>query len=906
MFVNTCNSFPESPLNRRAFLLSETATLWSGIVWSSILYSDSETKTFNQLARCILRLAVIQVGSCRFAREPQMRVQNQNSLAKHTRRELIALLLGSLACAVVLTVSLSDQPRPSVAGVETSTLLLFAGLAGLSFGAFGLVLFMGFRTRRVVRAAQDETTRLRQSLLTAEAIFKAEPQVLLFWDQVDGLRIVTHTLDAVRGLPQDQGGLLKFGAWLDDVSAADLKESLDHLFAEGRPFTLYLKLRSGAHLEADGRATGTRAVLRLRDVAGTKRDLARILDQHRRLSGDLRATRALLNALPISAWLADETGRIKWANDAYVSAVEAEDGTEVYDKQIELLESRQRQRIERALERGQTFAERMPVIAGGTRSAHDVYVVSADKSAAAAAIDAGAIESVQGELDRQIEAFDRTLDRVATPVAIFGQDQTLSFYNKAYQDLWKLDPSWLNLCPSDAAILDRLKELSLLPAMADYRSWKSKLLAVYKSTNEFEDWWQLPDGRMLHVVANQRPDGGVTYVYEDISERLALESRYNALIDVQRETLDSLKEGVAVFATDGRLKLFNTALLSIWKLSRDAMDQGPHIDEVVVQAQALFDDSETWQSLKERVTAITYDRSALAGQMVRADASVIDFATTPLPDGGTLVTFVDVTASRAYERALVERNEALEAADGLKSQFIGHVSYELRTPLTNIIGFSELLASPHVGQLNEKQSEYLADISESSRTLLSIIDDILDLATIDAGGLELKRAPIKIQPVIEAAVLGVKERAGRLRLTLEISLADDVDEIVADEARIRQLLFNLLSNAVGFSKPEGTVRLSVWRRDDYVNFLIEDNGVGIPHEVQKRVFDRFESDSHGSRHRGAGLGLSIAKSLVDLHGGEIELESELEVGTKVLVRLPERLRANISSDEITQLAGVGS
>ncbi|MEM7749819.1 MAG: histidine kinase, partial [Pseudomonadota bacterium] len=128
-----------------------------------------------------------------------MRVQNQNSLAKHTRRELIALLLGSLACAVVLTVSLADQPRPTVAGYQTSALLLFAGLTGLSFGAFGFVLWISLRSRRVVRSAQEETNRLRQSLLTAEAIFKAEPQVLLFWDQVDGLRIVTHTLEAVRG-----------------------------------------------------------------------------------------------------------------------------------------------------------------------------------------------------------------------------------------------------------------------------------------------------------------------------------------------------------------------------------------------------------------------------------------------------------------------------------------------------------------------------------------------------------------------------------------------------------------------------------------------------------------------------------------------------------------------------------
>ena len=739
-----------------------------------------------------------------------------------------------------------------------------------------------------MRDARKETAQLKRSLLTAETIFRAEPQILVYWDQSEGLRVVTHTLTAVEGLPQDQPSLLKFGTWLDDASAEDLKDGLDHLFAEGRPFTLYLKLRSGANLEADGRATGTRAVLRFRDVAGTKRDLVRIIDQHRRLSGDIRASRALLNAMPIPMWLRDEDGRIKWANEAYAEAVEAVDTSEVYDKQIELLESRQRIQVGRYMEKGQAYAERLHIVTGGERKAHDVYAVAVDDATAAAAIDVAALESAQGELDRQLGAFEKTLDRVATPVAIFGQDQTLAFYNRAYQELWKLDPVWLANAPSDADILDRLKELSLLPAMVDYRTWKTKILEVYTAAAEYEEPWQLPDGRVLQVVANQRPDGGVTYVYEDISERLALESRYNALIDVQRETLDSLNEAVAVFETDGRLKLFNTAFLAIWRVSRTAMEQGPHIGEVIAQTQVLFGDLDVWQALKESITSITYERRSISGQMVRLDGSVIDYATTPLPDGGTLVTFVDVTTSRAYERALVERNEALEAADRLKSQFIGHVSYELRTPLTNIIGFSELLSNPRIGRLTKKQKEYLSDISESSKTLLSIIDDILDLATIDAGGLDLKLAPVKIRPIIEAAMLGVKERAGRQRLTLEISLADEIDEFVADEARVRQLLFNLLSNAVGFSNVGGTVRLACWVEAGEVVFSIEDDGVGIPIEQQARIFERFESGRQGARNRGAGLGLSIAKSLVDLHGGHIALHSEPDVGTKVVVRLPTR------------------
>jgi signal transduction histidine kinase len=281
---------------------------------------------------------------------------------------------------------------------------------------------------------------------------------------------------------------------------------------------------------------------------------------------------------------------------------------------------------------------------------------------------------------------------------------------------------------------------------------------------------------------------------------------------------------------------------------------------------------------------------------------VIDFAVAPLPDGATLLTFSDVSASKRYERALVERNEALVAGDRLKSQFLSHVSYELRTPLTNIIGFSELLASPRTGTLNDKQREYLGDISVSSKTLLSIIDDILDLATFDAGALELKHGPVEVRSILDAAILGVRERASRARLTLDIAIADDALIFTADESRVRQVIYNVLSNAVGFSKPGDTIKISCWREDGMMVFSVEDQGVGIPKDQLGRVFERFESRSHGSKHRGAGLGLSVAKSLVEAHGGNLALDSEPGRGTRVTVRFPEVQIPRIESEPIAAQA----
>jgi signal transduction histidine kinase len=345
-------------------------------------------------------------------------------------------------------------------------------------------------------------------------------------------------------------------------------------------------------------------------------------------------------------------------------------------------------------------------------------------------------------------------------------------------------------------------------------------------------------------------------------------------------------EGVAVFGTDGRLKLFNTAFERIWKLSPRLLEAHPHVDDIVSQCQIMIGDDEGWHGIAQVVTGISDLRQQTGGQMARPDQSILDFAALPLPDGGTLVSFVDVTVSKRYERALIERNEALIAADRLKSQFISHVSYELRTPLTNIIGFSELLDSPRTGPLNEKQREYLNDVGASSRQLLAIIDDILDLANIDAGALELKVAPMQVRPAIETAVLAVRDRAQRTRVRLDVSIAADVDSMIADEARVRQIFYNILSNAVGFSPPGGTVTLTTERQRDMIVFKVRDEGIGIPKSQQRLVLERFVSRSQGSKHRGAGLGLPVAKSLVELHGGRLMLESDTGHGTTVSVLLP--------------------
>jgi len=809
----------------------------------------------------------------------------QSSATPHTG-ELVALGAVSIVTVLVIAFGFSGADRAiEHAPVERLSALGLAGALLLLLGATSLHALR--TTRRAANGVRAENARLQRRLVSIEGILKAEPQILIYWEPGQELQIMSHALAGVPGLPDNNPDLLRFGKWLEPAAASDLKAGLDALFDQGRAFNMIVKTRAGGHLEAEGRTAGGRAVLRLRDVVGYKRDLARVIDQHQRLRDDNDACRALIDSLPSPVWFRGPEGRLTWVNRAYCTAVDAKTPAEVSERQIELLEMRQRQAVERLVQRGDIYRERAELLLRGERKPHELVVLPMPRYQAAVALDVTAVEEAQGELDRRSAAYERTLDKVATAVAIFSADRRLSYFNEAYAKLWALDPAFLKTGPSETTVLDRLRDGGRLPETTNYRDWRGRFLSAMRSSPCAEELWHLPDGRTLQVLAETRDDGGITYLYADQSQKLELESRFNQQLTTQRETLDSLTEGVAVFGTDGKLKFNNAAFARIWQLPEELAETKPHIADVISRLETLFSDREVWNTLKGIVTGFAETREAITGTMTRTDQSLIAYSALPLPDGATLLTFTDVTDSKRYERLLVEKNQSLEATSELKNRFISHVSYELRTPLTTIIGFNDMLSSPLIGSLNPKQREYLADITSSSKALLALVDNILDLATIDAGAMELKLGPVSAARVIDDAIEGVRDRAIRGKLTIDIGLSQDATTFVADEARVRQVLYNLISNAVGFSRVGDSILISAWREPGVMNFAVEDHGIGIPEDHIKRVFERFESQAHGSGHRGAGLGLSIVKSLVDLHDGKIDITSPPGKGTRVVVSFPD-------------------
>jgi signal transduction histidine kinase len=524
-----------------------------------------------------------------------------------------------------------------------------------------------------------------------------------------------------------------------------------------------------------------------------------------------------------------------------------------------------------------------------------VFEVASPTGTAGFAFDLSETEALRAEMERHVGAYKGMLDQLSTAVAIFDRSKRLIFFNAAYRQIWSLDLAFLEQGPTDGEILDRLRTKRQLPEQADFRTWKAQTLAAYKAIEPIETVWHLPDGRALRVVASPNPQGGVTYLFDDATQSFALASQLNAVTRVQGETLDALKEGVAVFGADGRMKLINPAFAALWRFDPTRAAARPHIDEVARDFLPLLTNPALWDGLRATIVGLPEARRGFEARIERTDGQVLECAALPLPDGATLITFFDATASANVERALTERNEALVGAEKLRNDFVKHVSYELRTPLTNIIGFTQLLADGGAGPLNPKQIDYAGYIKSSSAALLAIINDILDLASIDAGALELRLEDVDVVEAMKAAAEGVQDRLSESRIDLRIVATDGVGLLRADGRRVRQVLFNLLSNAIGFSEEGQTVTLAAMRRDDEVVFKVSDRGRGIAPEALERVFDRFESQTGGSRHRGPGLGLSIVRALVELHGGRVTLDSALGEGTTVTCFFPVRAAQRVAN-----------
>ncbi len=783
-------------------------------------------------------------------------------------------------------------------------------MASATFAAIGLALLavalgvaaVAYRQRWMRAGA--EAAAIGRRAARSEATLASAPLGCLAIVP-GGARVHGHpALMAALGLDHQVEAAL--GAIPDAFEAGDAKRlsaALAALRNQGRGFALQLQRKDdGRVLEVRGiRAAGAAGAAGVARTTGDAESSAELLWFHdvtelvhetARVRAECDGLKALLDDLPLPIWRRDGALRLVYCNRAYGRTVDQEPAAALTEA-LELLGKAKaeagRAIAARALASGVPETESHRVVVEGSRRLLEIGEHPAgDGTLMGLAIDRTEAEELEAELRRHDGAHDAVLENLGSAIAIFGPDFKLRFFNGSYAHLWGLDEDFLRTEPALGDILEALREARRLPEQSNFPEYKREWLSGLKTLiDPMEELLHLPDGSTLRSVASPHPFGGVLLTYEDVTDRLSLESSYKMLMEVQRETLDNLYEGVAVYGADGRLKLSNPAFARIWDLPESLLGTEPHVRELVARSRDFFEVSdEEWQGLMEARVARATEPEPRSGRRGRADGSVVDWSLMPLPDGASLFTFLDVTDSIRVERALRERSEAIETADRLKSEFVANISYELRTPLNAIVGFAEILENQFFGELNERQLEYSRDIVRSSERLTVLINDILDLASIEAGYLQLEVASVDLRALIESVEGLAHERAHNQNIDLKLECPEDVGAIEADGRRLKQALFNLLSNAIKFTPDGGAVTVSVERASDEVRLAVTDTGSGIRPEDIDRVFGKFETGGGQIGQSGAGLGLSLVKSLIEMHGGWVSLDSKRGAGTKVVCHVP--------------------
>jgi len=799
-------------------------------------------------------------------------------------------------------------------------IIMSAGATALGLAALLWALRVSDGARGAARKYKDRSSDLETLLAEHRSILGAHPGVILVW-QGEALEPDSEemTPPELYGSPVALAGLLSFTddaispdpavriiEGLADLEARDssgqdttLRIRMRELRDTGQAFSLTIIGPSGRFLEADGRTAGARAVVWVTDttIKGLEESSARgKLEEARQvIARDPTAFLDMLGKAPFPAWRVSGMGKLQWVNPSYIEAVDGVNLDRVLDRQI-MLDQASADQARKTISEGADIDETRHMVVNGERRAMRVLTFPLSGGAGAMAFDVTAQENAREELNRHVRAHDETLNHVADAVAIFGADRKLTFYNKAFRDMWDLDESFLLDRPNHGQLLDRLRERRKLSARTNYAEWRAEELSYYLDIDGVkEDTWSLPDDRTLSVTRQRHPMGGLLLLFKDITGELNLQTKFNAIVKTQASTLDNLHEAVVVFGGDGRLKLFNKAFERLWSLDHDELKDHPDYSDVIEDCVPLFHDLDVWDAIKGHITdPSARARQSTTGEMRRSDGSILTYLTHPLPDGNTLIAFADVTATRRVESALRDRAEAFEAADRLKTEFVRNVSYQLRSPLTVIFGYAELLETKRNGDLTERQTDYVSAILSASDHLSKLIENILDLAMIEAGRMDLDLKDVDLSHVIEESIDMVVSKAEDTQIAVRADIKGKLGVIRADERRIRQVLFNLISNSLRFTESGGEIVVSSQRVGDMVTLSVRDNGRGLAADKRATSFDSFVSGDQ----RGAGLGLALVKHFIDLHGGTVGMKPVDGGGLEVTCWLPVKVTKVVQNQEM--------
>jgi len=774
----------------------------------------------------------------------------------------------------------------------TALALLGLLLAGWTFGAAWLAL-VARRQARQAKASRTTARRLTRMIDDSPAV----PMLVKADGKIEAPDRIASWL-GLDTMPQYLSELAGEESGLFDSDLAELTQAVRKTQKTASAFRMVVTpIGSGRSLAVRGlladpviSPTGA-ALLWWFDFSESQGELTRLRTETMRAQGDFHALVGLIEAAPIPMWFRGPDMKLRLVNSAYVKAVDATDAETVVRKQVELIEAvdglKAAQIAKQARDKDLPVERIVQATVGTQRRTLRVSDLPlAGEGVAGYAIDIEEMEEQGREFRAFREAQRSMLDQLSIGVGQFDGERNLAFSNQPFQRLFALPPALHLDPPSFDRFLDMARDEGRLPEARDFPAWRRELRDWFTAGPPREEAWTLSDGTHLRIIAQPMPDGGLVMIAEDRTESLALSATRDTLLRTRAATFDSLFESLAVFAPDGRMQLWNRRFSGAFGLDDDFLDAHPRIEDVLEGIAPRLARPGQRAAIGEVVRGATLDRQQRGGQVLMADGRTLEFAGVPLPDGNGLLTVLDVTDSKKAEDVLRERASALEEADAVKTRFLANMSYEFRTPLTSIGGFAELLQSGVAGELSPQAQDYLAAILSAVDRLRAQIESVLDLTQSEAGLLPIATEEVDVLSFVTTVVREREEAIEAKDLALDLRGDKGAGAVQADRRQLGRAIGNILDNAIAATSRGGRILVALSRTKKGARVVISDNGPGMKPSELARALDGMRIGEEGDTKRRTGLGLPLARQLIEAHGGRLELQSEPGAGTTATIWLP--------------------
>ena len=758
-----------------------------------------------------------------------------------------------------------------------------------------VAIWIGLSLRRQSLKMLRQTSRLARLLDTAPAI----PVVV----KGDGRIEAADRFSRLLGLETSAKSLSDLGgsenAGLVNADWQTLNERVRETQRTGKDFVLPVAIKGstrrllvvGSIADAIIYPNGA-ALLWFFDSTQSLSELEQRKGESEEARAAFEALAGLIEAAPLPMWHRGPDLKLNFVNRAYVDAVSASDGAHVVEEGIELVEpSNGTSAMQFAAKSQSDGAQTERVVSttlnGERRQLRVFDIPLGEIGVAGLAFDIQDLTDARSEFRQLSDAQRDLLNMMSAGVAQFDAHHCLSFANLPFQRLFAFRDQWLAEKPEFSRVLDRMRENGKLPEVRDFPEWRNDREDWFRSVDPSEENWLLPDGTHLRVLAQPVPDGGLLLIFEDRTEQAQLASSRDTLLRVRTATFDNLFEAIAVFSADGRLSIWNRLFAETWTLPEDILLKHPRVDELLPLLAAHLEKPSQISVIGELIRMTTANREQRRGKAAFTDGRIFQIATIPLPDGNALFTMLDMSDSMKIEHALRDRNTALSEADSIKGKFLANMSYEFRTPLTSISGFADLLKAGVAGPLGDQASEYVDAIAVSAERLSEQINTVLDYSQSEAGALPIALEIVDVFTVLSDVAESKSMVAKEAGVSVDVQLDEATGTIAADPKRLVQAVGHVLDNAIRFNRDGGMVLLFARWRANNLEIIISDNGPGIAVKDKSLLFDGFTRTQGRTAGTGVqGLGLALAKQLVESHGGTLTLESEAGQGTTVVITVP--------------------